>query len=64
MAKLKVYQHVKSGYIVHVLHLARLQTAHPSAHFNDMEIMVVYEHGGNVWVRSEEEFDDGRFKEI
>ena len=64
MAQLKVYKHVKSGYIVHVLHLARLQTAHSCAHLNDMEIMVVYEHSGNIWVRSEEEFDDGRFREI
>lgn len=64
MAQLKVYRHVKSGRVVHVLHLACLQTTHPCVHLKDMETMVVYEEGGNVWVRSEKEFDDGRFVEI
>lgn len=64
MAQLKAYRHVKSGHIVNVLHIACLQTAHSTEHLKDLQPMVVYTHRGNVWVRSVEEFDDGRFVEI
>jgi len=60
----KVYRHVKSGHIVRVLHIAKLQTEHSRVHLKDMQTMVVYTHGGNVWVRSEIEFNDGRFTEV
>lgn len=60
----QVYRHVKSGHVVRVIAIARLQTAFPSTRLQDMEPMVVYVHGGNTWVRSEVEFDDGRFLKI
>lgn len=58
------YRHIKSGHIVKVTDIARLQTASPSAGLQDMEPMVVYVHDGNTWVRSEAEFDDGRFVNV
>lgn len=65
MAQLyQVYRHVKSGYVVRVTGIARLQTAFPSNRLQDMEPMVVYVHDGNTWVRSEAEFDDGRFVKV
>lgn len=52
-------RHVKSGHICTVLHRnARLQAGAP---LSDMDPMVVYEHGGTIWVRPASEFDDGRF---
>jgi hypothetical protein len=56
------YRHKKSGLVVIVTAIARLQTAWPSTHLDDMELMVVYAHNNNTWVRSEREFDDGRFE--
>lgn len=54
--------HVKSGHLCTVLYRsARLQTGAP---LSDMEPMVVYEHDGNIWVRPESEFNDGRFVPI
>lgn len=60
----QLYKHVKTGHIVQVLHMATLQTAMPSTYLDDMSTMVVYLHGGRIWVRSEAEFDDGRFEEF
>lgn len=60
----KQYRHKKSGHIVTVMHIARLQTAWPSAYLGDMHVMVVYEHNGNLWVRSEAEFSDGRLEPV
>jgi hypothetical protein len=60
----QVYRHKKSGHVVRVTAIGRLQTNNPSAHLRDMEPMVVYVHDGNTWVRSEDEFDDGRFEEV
>ena len=60
----KVYKHIKSGHIVRVIDIARLQTVHPTSHLRDMEPMVVYVHAGATWVRAESEFDDGRFELI
>jgi hypothetical protein len=63
MAELgKLYKHKKSGHIVKVIHIGRLQTAFPTTHLDDMQIMVIYYHDFNVWVRSEAEFNDGRFE--
>jgi hypothetical protein len=60
-----VYRHRKSGHIVRVTGRARLQTEHPTIHLNDMQMMVIYEHdGGSIWIRSEAEFDDGRFERV
>lgn len=56
------YLHKKSGSRVNVVDLAKLQTGWPTTHLGDMDVMVIYEHGGGLWVRSEAEFDDGRFE--
>ncbi len=65
MAKLySIYRHKKTGHIVRVIELARLQTQWPTTHLDDMDIMVVYVHAGNTWVRAEREFDDGRFEVV
>ena len=31
-------------------------------YMKDLQTMILYEHEGSLWVRSEEEFDDGRFE--
>jgi hypothetical protein len=56
------YRHVKSGAKVTVLDFATLQTGFPSHRLQDMQPMVIYEHNARLWVRSEEEFSDGRFE--
>lgn len=59
------YLHKKSGHIVRVLGLGKLQTAKPCiGGLKDMEVMVAYEHEGNLWIRSLAEFSDGRFEEV
>jgi hypothetical protein len=60
------FKHVKSGHVVTVLRLGWLQSEvrHSSVPhvLVDMEPMVVYEHEGVCWVRSLEDFSDGRFE--
>ena len=56
------YLHKKSGHVVTVLDLAQLQTGWPTVHLSDMQIMVIYVHNAKLWVRTEAEFDDGRFE--
>ena len=58
----KLYKHKKSGHMVQVIHIGKLQTAEPTEILKDMEPMVIYYHNFNIWVRSEKEFDDGRFE--
>lgn len=58
------WRHIKSGHIVTVLYIGKMQHAHEDPRFVstlDMKDVVVYSHDGNVWVRLLSEFMDGRF---
>lgn len=59
------YRHKKRGTIYVEIGRAKLQAADPGG-FSDDFPMVVYrsEADGSLWVRPEDEFDDGRFEPV
>jgi hypothetical protein len=58
------FTHRKSGHVVTVVRIGKLQTDWEDHGLHDNNPMVVYEHDGNCWVRSADEFADGRFERV
>lgn len=56
------HRHVKSGHEVTLIAVGNAQCS--TGPTNEMDSVVIYEHGGRFWVRRQSEFEDGRFEAI
>lgn len=56
------HKHIKRGNLYQTIHLATLQTSEPIE--DGADVTVYRDEDGNVWVRPDDEFNDGRFESI